>query len=163
MRAASLAELARHRLIEIAAGERLGRSSHIAEALRRHQHEHVRRAAADILALAAMALRLEPRLAFGHVADFSAIASALQCHRSSSKVARFAASVTYRKLALSPLARHRPHRLGRRDGEKKLSTPIATIQKKCYTYADRPKRVERVAGRGKTGVSQTFLTTWDTS
>src|SRR5665213_3884955 len=47
---------------------------------RRHEHEHVRRAAADILAFAAMALRLEARFAVGHVANFSAVASAFGFH-----------------------------------------------------------------------------------
>src|ERR1700683_3507055 len=82
MRAAILAELARHRLSEIAADEGLGRAAHIAEPFGRHQHEHVRPAAADILAFATMALRLEPRLPLGCVAHLSTIASAFERHPS---------------------------------------------------------------------------------
>jgi hypothetical protein len=36
----------------------------------RHEHEHVRRATADVLALAAMALCLKARFTLRHVANF---------------------------------------------------------------------------------------------
>src|SRR6202020_3388672 len=80
VRAASLAELARHRPVEIAAGKRLGRPAHVTEPIGRHQHEDVRRDAADILAFETMALRLESRLAVGHVTHLSTITSALEPH-----------------------------------------------------------------------------------
>jgi hypothetical protein len=41
----------------------------VIKALRRHEQKHVRRATADVLAFAAMALCPESRLAFCHVAD----------------------------------------------------------------------------------------------
>ena len=126
------AEFARHRLIEIAAGERLGRSAHITEPLGRHQHEHVRSAAADVLAFAAMALRLEPRLALGRVTHLPAIASALERHlrplnRGTHRAAKlllspFARQCDKMRRGLSPHADlptrsldHRPHRRGRGD------------------------------------------------
>src|SRR5580693_4501048 len=59
MGAALGAEFPRHRVLEIAARELLRLSLGIAKTIGRHQHEHVRRAAADILAFAAMALRFE--------------------------------------------------------------------------------------------------------
>ena len=65
---------------EIAARELLRRSLGVAEAVDRHQHEHVGRAAGDILAFAAVALRLHHRLALGDIAHLAAIASAFQFH-----------------------------------------------------------------------------------
>src|SRR5580693_2157423 len=52
------AEFARYRLFQIAAAELFRRSLGIFEAIAGQQHEHVGRAAGDILAFAAMALRL---------------------------------------------------------------------------------------------------------
>src|SRR6185312_15501904 len=74
------AEFARHCAFEIAAGKFLRRALGVAEAVDRHQHEHVGRAAADILAFAAMTLRLEHRLAFGPITQRAAITSAFQSH-----------------------------------------------------------------------------------
>src|SRR5262249_47842364 len=80
MRTAFGAELPRHGALEVAAGELLGRPLAVAETVSRHQHEHVGRAAGDILAFTAMALRLESGLALGHVAHRAAIASAFEFH-----------------------------------------------------------------------------------
>src|SRR5882757_23819 len=80
MGAALGAEFTRNGVLEIAAGECFGRALGVAESLRRHQHEKIGTAAGDILALAAMALCLEHRVALGDVTQFSAIASALQFH-----------------------------------------------------------------------------------
>ena len=52
----------------------------VAETLGRHQHEHVRRAAGEILARTAMALRPQHRLSRRFVANPPAIASAFQFH-----------------------------------------------------------------------------------
>src|ERR1700754_4447007 len=52
----------------------------VAEAGERHQHEQVGRAAGNILAFAAMALRLQHRLALGDIAQRAAIASAFEFH-----------------------------------------------------------------------------------
>ena len=102
MGAAILAEFARHRPIEIAAGEALGRAAHVAEALGRHQHEHVRRAAADVLAFAAVTLRFEARFAVGHVTHFPTIASALECHPWSSEGGHLSRGVTPSKASAFP-------------------------------------------------------------
>src|SRR5579872_393886 len=124
MRPAIGAELARHRRLEIAAGESLGRAAHVAEALRPHQHEHIRRAAADILAFAAMALRLEPRLALGDVAHALAIASAFETQSPSSygppptltaparEETKFCHHLRRLKPALPPLTRQRDKIMG---------------------------------------------------
>ncbi len=80
VRAAGLAEFARDRLIEVAAGEGLRLAARLAEPFGRHQHEEVGAAASDILAFAAEAFRPEPRLALGNVADFPAIAAAFEFH-----------------------------------------------------------------------------------
>src|SRR5216684_1578752 len=80
MGAAFGAEFPRHRVLEIAAGKLLRRSLGVAEAVARHQQKHVWRAAGDILAFAAVALRLHHRLALGHIAHLSAIAPAFQFH-----------------------------------------------------------------------------------
>ncbi len=85
VRAAGLAEFARDRLIEVAAGEGLRLAARIAEPFGRHQHEQVGAAASDILAFAAEAFRPEPRLALGNVADFPAIAAAFEFHAPSSR------------------------------------------------------------------------------
>jgi hypothetical protein len=65
---------------------------------RGQEHEHVWRAAADVLAFAAMALRLELRLALGDIAHLSAIASALEPHGRSSLGGSLAAARGRRKL-----------------------------------------------------------------
>src|SRR6266478_4791989 len=80
MRAAFGAKVPGHGAFKIAARKLFGRPRGIAEAIGRHQDKHVGRAAGDILALAAMALRLHHRLAFGHIAHLTAIASAFQFH-----------------------------------------------------------------------------------
>src|SRR5262249_6706421 len=77
------AKFARHRAFEIGTREFARFAARVTKALRRHEHEHVRRAAADILAFAAMALRLEARFALCHVANFTAIASAFEFHGTS--------------------------------------------------------------------------------
>src|SRR5439155_17909162 len=68
---------------QVAAGELLGRLSGVFEAADRHQQEHVGRTARDVLALAAVALRLHHRLALGLVAHLAAIASAFEFHDAS--------------------------------------------------------------------------------
>src|SRR2546429_4644384 len=80
MRAAFGAEFPRHGAFEIAARELPGRSLGKAEAVARHQDEHVGRASADVLTLAAVALRLHHWLALGQIAHLAAIASAFQFH-----------------------------------------------------------------------------------
>src|SRR3984957_13592412 len=80
MRTAFGAKFPRHRAIKIAARKLLGRRRSVTKAIGRHEHEHVWRAAADILAFAAVALRLEHRLALGHIAHLAAIAPAFQLH-----------------------------------------------------------------------------------
>src|SRR6185437_10715883 len=74
------AELARHRPLEVAAREGLGRALGVLVAGGRHDDERVGRAAGDVLAFAAVALRLQHRLALGDVADVAAIASTFQLH-----------------------------------------------------------------------------------
>src|SRR6516165_7149344 len=74
------AKFARHGAFEIGTREFARFAARVTKALRLHEHEHVRRAAADILAFAAMALRLEARFALCHVANFTAIASAFEFH-----------------------------------------------------------------------------------
>src|SRR3954451_16304874 len=59
MGAAFGAEFPRHRAFKVAAGKLLRRALGVAEAVAWHQHEQVGRAAADVLAFAAMALRLQ--------------------------------------------------------------------------------------------------------
>ena len=104
MGAAGLAEFARHRLVEIVSGEGLRRAAHIAEALGRHQHEQVRRAAADVLAFTAMALRLEPRLALGDVTNLAGNSSRprTSCPRPPEARRSKAPPGSGRKRALSP-------------------------------------------------------------
>ena len=80
VRAAVGTEFPRYGAFEIAAGKLLGRSLGVAEAVDWHQHEHVGRAAGDVLAFAAVALRLHHRLALGHIAHLAAVASAFQFH-----------------------------------------------------------------------------------
>src|ERR1700731_4882910 len=80
MRAAFGAKFPRHSAFEIAARKLPGRPRGVMEAIGRHEHEHVRRAAADILAFAAVALRLEHRLALGHITHLAAVAPAFQLH-----------------------------------------------------------------------------------
>src|ERR1700688_3142449 len=80
MGAAFGAEFPRHRVLEIAAGKLLRRSLGVAEAVARHQQKHVGGAAGDILAFAAVALRLHHRLALGYIAHLSAIATAFEFH-----------------------------------------------------------------------------------
>src|SRR5262249_34635200 len=74
------AKFTRHGAFEIGTREFARFAARVTKALRLHEHEHVRRAAADILAFAAMALRLEARFAVCHVANFTAIASAFEFH-----------------------------------------------------------------------------------
>jgi len=80
MRPAFGTELARYSAFKIAARKLLGRSFGIAEAAGRHQKKHVWRAASDILAFAAVALRFHHRLSLGQVAHLTAIATAFQLH-----------------------------------------------------------------------------------
>src|SRR4029077_20190841 len=80
VRAAFGAKFPRHRVVEIAALELLGRAFGVAEAVGRHQHEHVGRTARDVLALAAMTLRLQRGLALGDIAQRAAVTSAFQLH-----------------------------------------------------------------------------------
>ena len=80
VRAAFGAELARHRVFKVAPLEMLRRTLGVAEAVGRHQHEYVRRAAGNVLAIAAVALCLQRRIAFGDVAQRAAIASAFELH-----------------------------------------------------------------------------------
>jgi len=80
MGAAFGAKFPRHRVLEIAAGKLLRRSLGVAEAVTRHQQKQVGRAAGDILACAAVALRLLHRLALGHIAHLAAIAPAFEFH-----------------------------------------------------------------------------------
>src|SRR3954463_6288763 len=74
------AEFARDGAFEVLARELLGLPGDVAEASRRHRDEGVGRAARDVLALAAMTLRLHHRVALGDIAHFAAIASAFQTH-----------------------------------------------------------------------------------
>ena len=74
------AEFPRNRLFEVAARKLFGRALGIFEAVQRHQHEQVRRAAGHVLAFAAMALRLHHGLALGDIAHLAAIASAFEFH-----------------------------------------------------------------------------------
>src|SRR5262249_21614603 len=78
--AAFRTKLARHRLFEIAAGKLLRHTLGVFETVERHRHEHVGRAARDILAFAAVALSLHHRLALGFIAHRPAIASAYEFH-----------------------------------------------------------------------------------
>src|SRR5215831_14662218 len=73
-------KLTRHWAFEIGTREFARFAACVTKTLRRHEHEHVRRATADVLAFAAMALCLESRFAFGHVANFTAVAPALKFH-----------------------------------------------------------------------------------
>src|SRR5262245_11017744 len=73
-------KFARHRAFEIGTREFARFAARVTKPLRRHEHEHVRRAAGDVLAFAAMALRLEARFAVRYVANFAAIASAFEFH-----------------------------------------------------------------------------------
>src|SRR4029077_16506473 len=80
MRAAFGAKFPCHRAFKIAAAKLLGRPGGVMEAIGRHEHEHVWRAAADKLAFTAVALRFECGLALGHIAHLAAIAPAFQLH-----------------------------------------------------------------------------------
>src|SRR4029077_9037382 len=80
MGAAFATKFARHRAFEVGTREFTRFAARVTKALWRHEHEHDRRAAADILAFAAMALRLQARFAVCHVANFTAIASAFEFH-----------------------------------------------------------------------------------
>ena len=73
-------KLTRHGAFEIGTREFARFAAGVTKALRRDQHEHVRRATADVLAFAAMALCLESRFALRHVANFTAIAPAFEFH-----------------------------------------------------------------------------------
>src|SRR6266511_6482916 len=73
-------KLTRHWAFEIGTRELARFAACVTKALRRHEHEHVRRATADVLAFAAMALCLESRFAFCRVANFTAIAPAFEFH-----------------------------------------------------------------------------------
>jgi hypothetical protein len=74
------AKLTRHWAFEIGTREFARFAACVAKALRRHEHEYVWRATADVLAFAAMALCLESRFAFCHVANFSAVTPAFEFH-----------------------------------------------------------------------------------
>src|SRR6266446_894838 len=74
-------KLARHWAFEIGTREFAGFAARVTKALRRHEHEHVRRAAADVLAFAAMALRLEARFALCHVAPAEGVAQAFRVNK----------------------------------------------------------------------------------
>src|SRR5690349_8858018 len=84
--AACVTEFARNRSFQIAARKGFRHAPDVAEPLRRHQHEHVGCAAADVLTFAAVALRAQARLAFGDVSNFSAIASAFEHHLNAPRV-----------------------------------------------------------------------------
>ena len=70
----------RHGAIEIAARKLFRCPFGVTEAFGRHQKKHIGGTTADILALTAVALRPQRRLAFSHVAQLAAIASAFQFH-----------------------------------------------------------------------------------
>src|SRR5262245_44910663 len=80
MGSAFATKLTRHRAFEIGARKFARFAACVTNALRRHKHEPCGRAAADVLAFAAMALCLESRFAFRHVANFTAIAPAFEFH-----------------------------------------------------------------------------------
>src|SRR5262245_13667491 len=80
MGAAIGAEFARDRRFEIAARIGLWLAAGVAEAIGRHQHEHVGGTAGDVLAFAAMALALHEGFAFGLISQRAAIASAFEFH-----------------------------------------------------------------------------------
>src|SRR4029434_3101946 len=67
------AKLTSHWAFEIGTRKFARFAACVTKTLRRHEHEHVWSATADILAFAAMALCLESRFAFRHVANFTAI------------------------------------------------------------------------------------------
>src|SRR5215467_4206826 len=73
-------KLTRHWAFEIGTREFARFAACVAKAFRRHEHEHVWRATADVLAFAAMALCLESRFAFCHVPNFTAITPAFEFH-----------------------------------------------------------------------------------
>src|SRR4029453_4136679 len=73
-------KLTSHWAFEIGTREFARFAACVTKALRRHEHEHVRRATTDVLAFAAMALCLESRFAFRHVANLAAIAPAFEFH-----------------------------------------------------------------------------------
>src|SRR5882724_2455726 len=80
MRAAFGAEFSRHRVFDVTAAELPGASPGEAEASGRHENKHVRGPAGDVLAFAAVALRLQHRFALGHISHLAAVASAFQFH-----------------------------------------------------------------------------------
>jgi len=78
MRAAFGAEFSRDRPLNIASRKLLRFPLRVTESIGWHEKEHVGRAAADILAFTAVALRLQHRLAFSHIAHDAAIAPAIK-------------------------------------------------------------------------------------
>src|SRR5262245_56548520 len=80
MRPAFRAEFTGHGALEVAAAELLWLACGVFESTDRHRHEHVRSAARDVLAFAAVALRSHHRLAFRLIAHLAAIASAFEFH-----------------------------------------------------------------------------------
>src|ERR1700753_56092 len=80
MRATIRAEFPGYGALEIAAHEFFRRTLGVAETLAGHQHERVGQASAEVLAFAAMTLRLHHWVAFGLVAQLAAIASTFQFH-----------------------------------------------------------------------------------
>jgi len=80
MGTAFITKLARYRAFEIGARKFARFAACVTKALWRHEHEHVRRATADVLALAAMALCLKARFTLRHVASFTTVATAFEFH-----------------------------------------------------------------------------------
>jgi hypothetical protein len=76
VRPAFRAKLSRHGLFEVAPGKLLRRSLGVFETIRSHRKKHVGRPTSDVLALAAMALRLHEGIALGHIAYCTTITSA---------------------------------------------------------------------------------------
>src|SRR6516164_2891478 len=78
MRTAFGTKFPRHGPFEVAAGKLLGRTLRVSEAISWYGEEHVGRATRDVLAFAAVALRLHDRLTLGRIAHRPAITSAFQ-------------------------------------------------------------------------------------
>jgi hypothetical protein len=78
--AAIRAELASRWPFQVATRELFGGALRVSETRNWHRHDNVGRAAADVLALAAVTLRLRHRFTLGRIAQFFAIATAFQFH-----------------------------------------------------------------------------------
>mgnify|MGYP006141715067 CR=1 FL=1 len=76
----------------------------------RHQHEHIGRAAGDVLAFPAVALRLHHRFALGDIAHLAAIASAFEFHDALPVLVASGASSTELRTPLCPWPRSGPWR-----------------------------------------------------